>query len=452
MTTAKRTGIRRLAGTVAVLAAAAIVAAACSSSTNNAGGSSNGGTVAALPNNTQGVTSSTITIGATTPQTGPAAPGYSEIAPATNAYFKYANDHGGIFGRKINYVVYDDAYDPSKTATLTRQLVLQNNIFADVEPLGTPTVLQVKDFLKTEGVPAVYVASGCNCWNDPALPYTFGWQPPYTDEGKILGQYVTQHLSGQKVGYLYQDDEFGQDGVKGLDQQISGSNVVSRQTYTATPQALAAGLGSQMSALKSAGAQVVVMYTIPAATALAMLAAATIGYHPQWVISSVGSDPPTLTGLLGSFSHGAAGATLLNGVISEAYLPPLTDAANPWIVGFKKILSTYDPGAPWDGNTEYGVVLGYTFVQALQAAGHNLTRSALVSAIEQHGSTFLNPGLVPFTFSKSNHYGYQGGQMVQLENGGQTINTLGGRLVATINGPITTETAPLSTPPANFGS
>ena len=454
MTKARTKGLRRFGATFAVLGAAAVVATACSSSPSSSGTGSGGGggKVAALPNNAMGVTASTITIGTTTPQTGPAAPGYSEIAPAVDAYFKYQNAKGGVFGRKINYVVYDDAYDPSKTATLTRQLVLQNNVFADVGPLGTPTVLQVKDFLKTEGVPTVFVESGCNCWNDPALPYTFGWQPPYTVEGKILGQYVTQKFGGQKVGYLYQDDEFGQDGVKGLDQQITGSSVVSRQTYTATPQALAAGLGSQMSALKSAGAQVVVMYSIPAATALAMLAAATIGYHPQWVISGVGSDPPTLTGLLGSFSHGAAGATLLNGVISEAYLPPITDATNPWIVGFKKILSTYDPGAPWDGNTEYGVALGYAFVQALQAAGHNLTRSALVQAIEQHGSTYLSPGLVPFTFSAHNHYGYQGGQITQLENGGQTINLLGDRLVTTLNGPITTESAPVSTPPTNFGS
>ena len=451
MNESNRRRSRPLGGAVAVLCAVALVAAACSSGSNNSS-SSTSSAVQALPNNTQGVTSNSISIGTTTPLTGPAAPGYSEIAPAANAYFKYVNAHGGVAGRQINYTVLNDQYDPSQTATLTRQLVLQDQIFADVGPLGTPTVLQVKDFLKTEGVPAVYVESGCNCWSSPSQPYTFGWQPPYTDEGKILGQYVTQNFSGQSVGYLYQDDEFGQDGVKGLDQKIPSSKVVSRQTYTATPQALAAGLGSQISALKQAGAKVVVLYTIPAATALAMLAAATIGYTPQWVISSVGSDPPTLTGLLSSFSKGAAGATLLNGVISAAYLPPLTESNNPWIVGFKKILAQYDPGAPWDGNTEYGAVLGYTFVEALQSVGKNLTRSALVQAIEQHGSSYTNPGLVPFTFSSSDHYGYQGSEVVQLENGGKTINAVSPRLVTTINGPITQTTVPVSNPPANFGS
>jgi ABC-type branched-subunit amino acid transport system substrate-binding protein len=447
MTEPTRRRFRPKMAAITVLCVTALTAAACSSSS-----SSSSSSVSALPNNTAGITSTAINIGTTQPLTGPAAPGYSEIAPATNAYFQYVNAHGGVAGRTINFKILNDMYDPSQTATMARQLVLQDGIFADVEPLGTPTTLQVKDFLNSQGVPTVYVASGCNCWNSPSLPYTFGWQPPYTDEGKILGQYITQHFSGQQVGYLYQDDEFGQDGVKGLDQQIASSSVVSRQTYTATPQALAAGLGSQMSALKAAGAKVVVLYTIPAATALAMLAAATIGYAPQWVISSVGSDPPTLTGLLSAFSKGAAGAALLNGVVTNTYLPPLTDSTNSWVVGFKKILAQYDAGATWDGNTEYGLVLGYTFVQALQAVGKNLTRSALVQAIEQHGASFTNPGLVPFTFSHTVHYGYQGSEVVQLENGGQTINVVSPRLVTTLNGPISTTTAPLSTAPANFGS
>jgi branched-chain amino acid transport system substrate-binding protein len=444
MRDSRRNTFRPPTAVIAVLCASALLAVACSSSTTN--------TPKALPGNTNGISSTSITIGTTTPLTGPAAPGYEEIAPAADAYFKYVNAHGGVFGRSINYIIDNDEYDPSQTATLVRQLVLQDHIFADVGPLGTPTTLQVKDFLNTEGVPAVYVESGCNCWSSPSLPNTFGWQPPYTDEGKILGSYISSHFSGEKVGYLYQDDEFGQDGVKGLDQKIPSADVVGRQTYEATSAGLAAGLGSQIAALQQAGAKVVVLYTIPAATALAMLAAATIGYTPQWVVSNVGSDPPTLTGLLSSFSKGKAGAALLNGVVSDAYIPPLTDSTNPWVADFKNILSKYDPGYTWDGNSEYGVILGYTFVQALQAAGKNLTRSGLVQAIEQHGASFKNPGLVPFTFSKSDHYGYQGAEVVQLADGGQTINVLTPRYVTTINGPITTATAPLSTPPTGFGS
>jgi branched-chain amino acid transport system substrate-binding protein len=426
------------------LVVVALVAAACSSTPSSS--------VKTIPNNTEGVTATSITLGTTQPLTGPAAPGYDEIAPASNAYFKYVNAHGGVYGRTIDYIIENDEYDPALTATLVRQLVLQDHIFADVGPLGTPTTLQVKDFLNTEGVPAIFVESGCNCWSDPKLPYTFGWQPPYTDEGKILGQYVAQHFAGEKVGYLYQDDEFGLDGVKGLDMEIPASDVVSRQTYTATPQALAAGLGSQISAIKAAGAKVVVLYTIPAATTLALLAAATIGYQPQWVVSSVGSDPPTLTGLLSSFSKGAAGASLLDGMITNAYLPPLTDSSNPWVIGFKKILAQYDPGAPWDVNTEYGLSLAYDFVQALKAAGKDLTRSALVQAIEQKGSSFTSPGLVPLTYSATDHYGFQGSEIVQLENSGQTVKVLTPRLVTTLNGAITQESSPPPSPPPGFGS
>src|SRR5580693_8061769 len=152
---------------------------------------------------TPGVTSTSITIGATVPLTGPAAPGYDEIAPAMTATFAWANAHGGVDGRKINYTYLDDGYNPANTATLTRQLVLQDNIFADVGSLGTPTQSAVQSFLNAEKVPQVFIESGCNCWSNSKYPWSFGWEPPYTVEGKILGYYVKSHFAGQKIGYLY---------------------------------------------------------------------------------------------------------------------------------------------------------------------------------------------------------------------------------------------------------
>ena len=177
---------------------------------------------------TPGVTSSSITIGATVPLTGPAAPGYDEIAPAMNAVFSYVNAHGGVDGRKIHYTYLDDGYNPANTATLTRKLVLQDNIFADVGSLGTPTQSAVQGFLNSQKVPQLFIESGCNCWNNPKYPYSLGWQPPYTVDGKILGSYIKANFAGKKIGYLYQDDEFGQDVVKGLDMEIPSSSVVSR--------------------------------------------------------------------------------------------------------------------------------------------------------------------------------------------------------------------------------
>ena len=161
-----------------------------------------------------------MTIGSTQPLTGPAAPGYSEIAPAANAYFKYVNAHGGVNGRKINYTYLDDQYNPTSTTTQTRKLVLQDQVFAMFQALGTPTHLSVVSYLNSEQVPDLFVASGCNCWNNTSqYPDTFGWQPNYTIEGKILGQYIAQNFASKKIGFFLQgpNDEFGTDGFNGRD-------------------------------------------------------------------------------------------------------------------------------------------------------------------------------------------------------------------------------------------
>jgi ABC-type branched-subunit amino acid transport system substrate-binding protein len=380
-----------------------------------------------------GITSNSITIGATVPLTGPAAPGYSEIAPAMNAVFSWVNAHGGVNGRKINYIYLDDQYNAAKTAPLTRQLVLQDHIFADVGSLGTPTQTAVQAFLNAEKVPQLFIESGCNCWSQSAYPYSLGWQPPYTVEGKILGHYVAQHFAGKKIGLLYQDDEFGQDVVKGLDMEVPGSVIVSSQTYDAAT--LSGPLSNQMAALRAAGAQVVVMATIPAATALAMLPAAAIGYTPQYVIDSVGADAPTVGPLLeaftakggGSAAEAQAATGLLNGVITDAYVPPEGETSNPWIQSTKRLLQTYAPGlwakAGLDGNTEYGVGLAYTFVQALQSAGKNLTRQGLMTALENDAHHFVTPGLVPLSYSSTVHYGYEGAQVVQLSSSAAPVIT-----------------------------
>ena len=164
---------------VAVLAVLALVAAGCGSSSSSTGASSS------VP----GVTKTTITFGTHQPLTGPAAPGYSEIAPASQAFFNYVNANGGVYGRKITLIIKDDAYNPTNTVNVVHQLVLQNNVFGTFEGLGTPTHTKVVAFLNASKVPDVFVASGCPCWdNGSSQPYTFGWQPNYTIEGKILGQ------------------------------------------------------------------------------------------------------------------------------------------------------------------------------------------------------------------------------------------------------------------------
>jgi ABC-type branched-subunit amino acid transport system substrate-binding protein len=412
--------------------------AACGTS----GESTSGTNTASAP----GITATTITIGSTQPLTGRAAPGYSEISASSQAYFQHVNDHGGIYGRKITYWYYDDGYNPTNTASLTRKLILEDKVFAMFSALGTPTHLAVVDYINSQRVPDLFVSTGCNCWNDVANhPWTFGWQPDYTIEGKILGQYINQSLGGKKVGYFYQNDEFGTDGVKGLDAQLGASSVpdASRQNYVPTNT----NIGPQIAALQASGAQVVAAFSIPAFTALALLAAAKIGYHPTWVVSNVGTDVTTLTGLLKAFSRGAAGGQLLAGMVTDSYLPLVGDSSNPWISLFKGIHDKYVSNLPWDGNVLYGMAQAYTLVQAMKAAGRNPTRASFVKALET-AKLSGGPGLVPFGYSSTNHLGFLGVQVTTIAADG-TVTTKGPVYTSSDSGPITQYTGSASNPPAN---
>jgi ABC-type branched-subunit amino acid transport system substrate-binding protein len=410
--------------------------AACGTTTANNSGTN----TASAP----GITETSITIGSTQPLTGPAAPGYSEIAPASNAYFVYLNQHGGVFGRKILYEYLDDGYNPTNTASQTRKLILETKVFAMFSALGTPTHLAVIDYINSEKVPDLFVSSGCNCWNNVSkYPNTFGFQPDYTIEGKILGQYIKQNLSGKKVGYFYQNDEFGLDGVKGLDDQLGASSIASRQNYVPTNT----NVGPQIAALQASGAQVVVSFTIPAFTALALLTAAKLGYHPTWVVSNVGSDVPTLTGLVSKFSQGAVGGKLLGGIVTDNYLPFSSDTSNAWTSLFKQIHDQYIPGLPFDGNVIYGMAQAYTLAQAFKAAGRNPTRSSFVKSLE---SAKLNagPGFAPFGYAADNHLGYLGVQVAIIAADG-TVTTTGPVYTSSDSGPISPSSGSASTPPGN---
>jgi ABC-type branched-subunit amino acid transport system substrate-binding protein len=407
---------------IAVVAAAALAVAACSSGSSSSSspgsgsGSSSGG---ALTTSAPGITPTTITIGSHQPLTGPVAPGYSEIAPGSAAYFAYVNAHGGVYGRKIVYKYLDDAYNPTTTATVVRQLVLQDNVYAVFNGLGTPTHLAAVSFLNAQKVPDVFIASGCNCWNQPSLyPETFGYQLDYVREGKILGQYVAQQFKGKKVAYFYQNDEFGLDGVKGLDYEIPKSMVVARQSYVPTN----VNIAPQVAALRASGAQVVVAFAVPAFTALLKLYSLKLGYSPTLVVSGVNNDVFTLDGLLEAYAkQGGAtvkGSALTNGIITDSYLPTLAETSNSWITLFKMVHDQYDAKEPWDGNAYYGEAVAYAFVQAMLKAGRNPTRADLVSAI--NSGLPQGPVVAPYAYSSSNHAGATGAFMAVMSNGGLT--------------------------------
>jgi branched-chain amino acid transport system substrate-binding protein len=381
-------------------AALSVVLLATAGCTNDGGGGNGSGGNANVP----GVTDTEIVVGTHMPLTGPAAGGYSKIAPATKAYFDYVNANGGVHGRKITYKIKDDGYNPANTQTVVRELVLQDKVFAILNGLGTPTHNGVLDFLKTNRVPDLFVASGSRSWNQPdKYPGTFGFNPDYTVEGKILGTYIKENLAGKKTCFLGQDDDFGRDSLAGVE-KILGAVTAKESYVTSNPN-----VGPQMGALKAAGCEVVVLATVPGFTALSIGTAAKIAFKPQFVVSNVGADPTTVGKALG------AGAPLLEGVVATNYLPLNTDEANPWIQLFKKVNAEHNGNAEFDNNIVYGMSVGYLFVQSLQAAGKDVTRDKLLETVTKNG--FQGPGLVPLRFSATDHSGYGGAQLTKVEGG-----------------------------------
>ena len=353
----KRSRTMRIAP-VAGLAAIAMLAAACGSG----GGSSStaSGSNAKPGASAPGITASSITIGSTQPLTGPAAPGYSEISQASEAYFQYVNAHGGIFGRKINYIVKNDQYNPSITSTMTRQLVLNDNVFADFDALGTPTHLAVAPFLNSEKVRT-------SSWRRAASAGTR--RPPgrrpsagsLTTCARARSSATTSRDVPRQEGRHLLPERRVRPG-RGQGPQLRAPGQHDRGQGAATTPTNTA-VGPAVAKLKASGAQVVVSFSIPAFTALLKLNALGLSFNPTLVVSDVGSDAITLSGLLQSFaaqSHKKViGNQLIQGIITDGYLPSLgTASTNTWLQLFSKIHTQYISKLPFDGNVEYGMAVG----------------------------------------------------------------------------------------------
>src|SRR5882762_583176 len=287
-----RTGPR-----MAAAAAFLVFIAAC--------GSSSGGTVAT----DVGITSDQILLGNTIAQTGPAA-AYGTIANAENAYFTYVNSQGGINGRKIKFVILDDAYNPAQTVPLTKQLVEQNQVFAMFSGLGTQAQVSVRDYLNTAKVPQLFVATGATTWglDFGSHGYSLSWQPPYQGESRIYAKDILDNHKDAKIGVLYQNDDYGQDYLKGLTDGLgssASSMIIDKESYDVT----AASTQSQLSKLKASGADTVFLFTTPSFTIRSLAIISAIGWTPRIYLNSV-SNPAVYMGIAAK-----AGAKL-DGVVS----------------------------------------------------------------------------------------------------------------------------------------
>jgi branched-chain amino acid transport system substrate-binding protein len=295
-----------------------------------------------------------------------------------------------VNGRKIQFITYDDAYDPSKTVPLTQKLVEQDKVFADYGSLGTAPVLATRSYLNGKKVPQVLVATGDSFWGSDykKYPWTIGWQPDYPGEAKIYAKFITARVPQAKIGVLYQNDAYGQNYLNAFKQGLgaAASKIVSTQSYDVTggpPQ-------QQVIALKSAGANVFVLFSTPTATIQSLVIATKIGWHPIEFVNNVSSAEVFL-------SIAAKSGADVDGAISTGYLLDPNNADQATVPGAKlakQILDLYGGQAPiFNLNNIYGLASGWAMVQALKAAGNPPTRAGLMKAL-----TSLNTRANPFLY------------------------------------------------------
>ncbi len=383
----------RTATAAALAAATAVALAACSTPADD---------------EAPGVTDDTVTIGTHQPLTGPAAAGYSAISAATSAYFAYLNDNGGVHGRDIEYIVKDDGYDPSATQSAVRELVTEDEVLAIVNGLGTPTHSAVLDYLDEQEVPDLFVSSGSLTWNQPGVyPNTFAFNADYVTEGAALAQYAVEQRPDATICVLGQDDDYGEGILEGVETVVDGNAIAEIQTYSTANEDVTAQIGAMM----AAGCEVNVLGTINGFTAMAVGTAAALDWAPQWYVSSSGGDYPTLVGYLGE----DVAPALLQGMVSVNYLPFSPD--DPWVALFRQINDDYNDGAPFTGNTVFGMSVGYLFAEALAAAGEDPTRASLVAAVES--GELLGNGIVPLSYGPDDHAAYRSVGITVVDDGVQ---------------------------------
>jgi branched-chain amino acid transport system substrate-binding protein len=328
---------------------------------------------------TPGVTAKSILLEGTYPLSGPAS-GYAPIPSGMGAYFSYVNAHGGVNGRKINWKFDDDGYNPANTVQLTHKYVEQDHAFALVGGLGTEPQTAVRQYLNDNHVPQLFVATGATTFDRDwsTYPWTIGWQPDYEAEGAIYGKYVAKNLPNAKLGVLYQNDDYGNDYLRGLRAGLTQQHAP--QIVDAEPFDLTAGAPSgQVVKLKGSGADTFVILATPTPTIQSYVIATKVGWTPAHVITNSVSATDTFLTIATK-----SGSTITNGTLTVGYtLDPANPIYNklPGMKLYRQIMAKYDPkGNVNDGLNLYGVAKAWNVVKVLQAAGKNLTRAGLMKA------------------------------------------------------------------------
>jgi branched-chain amino acid transport system substrate-binding protein len=351
------------------------------------------GTAAARETADPGVSSTSVLLGGTVPITGEAA-AFGAVGPGAKAYFDYVNAKGGVNGRKIRYVYYDDAYDPAQTVQLTRKLVEQDKVFAIFGSVGTANNLAVRDYLNAQKVPQLFVADGSQQIgrSSARYPWTMGFLMSYRGEGEVYGQNLVKTRPHAKVAVLYENTDLGRDMLTGLTRAIAGKGpkVVARQSYEFT----GGDVSSQIAQLKASGADTLMLFATPKFFLQAVVAVRKLGWKPQLYIASVSIEPGIMA--IARFNAPA----LTRGALSIAFVKNPNDpiwAKDKAVALYRTIMRRYDPsGKPTDVYNWYGMTVAWTMVETLRRAGRSVTRASLLRAaqhLDLPGNPFLLPGI-----------------------------------------------------------
>ena len=316
-----------------------------------------------------GASDKEILIGGIHPYSGPAS-AYGTIGKAIGAYFNKVNDDGGINGRKLKWIDLDDAYNPAKTVEMARRLVEQDEALIVFNPLGTAGNTAIQKYMNQKKVPQLFVATGASKWGDPKnFPWTMGWQPTYSAEGRIYAQHILETKPNAKIGVLMQNDDYGKDYYHGFLEGLGDkakSMIISHVTYEVTD----ATIDSQIVSLKASGADVFFNITTPKFAAQAIKKVAELGWKPVHYLNNVSAS-------VGSVLV-PAGLDNATGVITTQYLKDPTDPQWANDKGFKDWLEwmkKYNASADLkDANYVYGYNVAQGLMQVLKQAGDNLTR------------------------------------------------------------------------------
>ena len=317
-----------------------------------------------------GASDTEIKVGNIMPYSGPLS-AYAQIGRTEAAFFRMINEQGGINGRKINFISYDDAFSPPKTVEQARKLVESDEVLLIFQSLGTPTNNAIQKYMDQKKVPQLFVATGATKFGDPKnFPWTMGWQPTYQTEGRIYAKYILQNFPNGKIGILYQNDDSGRDYLKGLKDGL-GPEATKRMIVAELPYDPSdPTVDSQVVALKTIGADIFFDEASPKFAAQAIRKAAEIGWKPTLFLASISNS-------VGSVLK-PAGLENSKGILSSNYIKDPTDPTwkdDPAIKQWSEFMDKYFPeGDKSSTFTVYGYALSQTLVQVLKQCGDELTR------------------------------------------------------------------------------